>query len=90
MDSLCALHLFYDGPPPAAERHCAAIGSAGRYRALAAAAEERHLELAARRAARSTVHRRHESVAADLQSELKRFRRMALACRDRRSAAPQR
>ena len=85
MDSLCALHLFYDGPPPAAERHCAAIGGAGRYRTLAAAAEERHLESVARHAARSLAHRRHESAAVDLQSELKRFRRMALACRDLQS-----
>lgn len=85
MDPLCALHLLYDGPPPAAERHC--IGSAGRYHAMAAAAEERYLESVARRAARS-AHRRREFGAADMQSELKRFRRMALACRDRQSPSP--
>jgi hypothetical protein len=81
MDPLCALHLFYDGP----ERHCTGIGGAGRYRVMAAAAEERHLESVARRAAWSMAHRRHELAAAELQSELKRFRRMALACRDRQS-----
>lgn len=85
MDLLCALHLFYDGPPPASERYCTVMAGADRHRAATAVAEERHLESAARRAARSMAHRRHECAAADLQSELKRFRRMALACRDRQS-----
>jgi hypothetical protein len=88
MDLLRAQHLFYDGPAPAAERHCVVMGGADRYHAMADEAEERYLESMLRSAARSMASRRQGLAPADLQNELKRFRRMALACRARQSPSP--
>jgi hypothetical protein len=86
MDSLCALHLFYDGPPPESERHRARAKSAAGFHAVTAEAEERNLETLAQYAARSMAHRRGEPATTGLQDEVKRFRRMALACRERQQA----
>jgi hypothetical protein len=85
MDPLRALHLFYDGPPPVTERQRARAGSANGFHMVTAQAEERSLEYLAQRAARSMV-RRHDSATDALQEEVKRFRRMALACRERQQA----
>jgi len=81
VDPLCALHIFYDGPPPEVERRCAQSGSAAAFLAAAAQAEERSLESLALRTARSQAQRRGEPAAAALQVELKRFRAIALAHR---------
>lgn len=81
MDSLHALHLFYDGPPPEVERHCARTGGAAGVLAAAAEAEMRSLESLTLRTARSLALRRREPAAAALQDELKRFRAIALAHR---------
>ena len=85
MDSFCALHLFYDGPLPQTERRQAQAESVARFHAVTAEAEERGLESLAQGAARSMAHRREPAVAA-LRDEVKRFRRMALACRERQQA----
>lgn len=86
MDSLCALHLFYDGPLPQTDRHRSRAESAARFHAMTAKAEERSLESLAQGAARSMAHRRRDPAVAALQDEVKRFRRMALACRERQQA----
>ena len=87
MESLGALHLFYDGPAPGAERAIGRLGSATRLRALMGEAEERFLESIVRRIARSLANDRRGSATASGQVELKRLRQMALICRDRRSVS---
>jgi hypothetical protein len=86
MNSLCSLHLFHDGPLPQAERRQARAESVARFHAVTAEAEERSLESLAQGAARAMAHRRRDPAAATLQNEVKRFRRMALACRERQQA----
>jgi len=90
MDFLHSLHLLYDGPAPAAERICARMGAAARFHAIAGQAEERCLESMVRRAARSMTLRRHGLAAADLQDEVRHFRSLALACRNRQALRPPR
>jgi hypothetical protein len=83
MQSLDALQLFYDGPVPAQERDAARLGSAASLHRTMEAARERFLETGAHRAARALAGGRGQHQPADLQDELMRFRRMALACRER-------